>query len=226
MVFSRMNKKLSTLKQLGFTMFVGLVFFLQINAQTKETLVKKLSNGVEIYQRKNETTAIYDYQNVSESINSGSVKTEKTEFAVQKLEVLFRNPTSKQEEIIWSQILKFPKNERAFNYFIVKDVFGKNGKYYVLYFRELELRIETTVKGSGKWSAENDTFLESTSESVNPITEAKFIGKKPKIFAKRSYDGLQGKIYEWKLKEGKWILIKEKGFKIAPPWFKKKTNRK
>ena len=36
MVFSRMNKKLSNKKSVE--MFVGLVFFLQINAQTKETL--------------------------------------------------------------------------------------------------------------------------------------------------------------------------------------------
>jgi hypothetical protein len=221
-----MYKKLSTLSQLPFAIFVVLVFCPQINAQTKETLVKKFSNGVEIYQRKNETTAIYDYPNISEIVSSSGGKMEKREFAVQKLEVLLRDPASKQEEIIWSQTLNFPKNERAFNYFVVWDVFGKNGKYYVLYFRELELRVETTVKDSGKWSAENDTFLESTSESHNPILESKFIGKNPKVFAKRYFGGMQELIYEWKLKKGKWILIKGKEVKIVPPWFKKKTNRK
>lgn len=220
-----MRKKQSALGQIHLAVFVGFVFCFQINAQAKETFIKKLSNGIEIYQRKEETTAVYDYPNVSEMLNSGDAKMEKREFAVQKLEVLLRNPVSMQEEIIWSQTLNFPKNERAFNYFAVRDVFGNNGKYYVLYFRGLDLRVETNVKIADKWTRENDTFLESTSESVNPITEAKFLGEKPKIYAKRDYYNFQWKIYEWKLKKTKWILTKEKEINGTPPWFKKKNNK-
>lgn len=211
-----MYKNLPALRQLYFATFVSLLFCLQINAQIKETLIKKLPNGVEIYQRKEETTAFYDHPNFSDIVNLSDAKMEKTEFAVQKLEVLLKDPASKQEEIIWSKTLEFPKNERAFNYFVVEDVFGKNDKYYVLYFRRLDLQVETIVKDSGKWSAENETYLETTSESINPITQAKFIGKKPKISAKRNYWEFQWKIYEWKLKKKKWILSKEKEFKAKP----------
>lgn len=219
-----MYKKIAALRQLHFAIFVSLLFCFQINAQTKETLIRKFSNGVEIYQRKSETAAIYDHPIFSDIVNSDGGKMEKTEFAVQKLEILLKNPASKQEEIIWSKTLKFPKNERVFNYFVVRDVFGRNGKYYVLYFRRLSLQVETIVRVSDKYSAENDTFLASTSESHNPIIEAKFIGKKPKIMAKRNYGGLDETIYEWKLKKGKWVLTKEK-FKVVLPRFKRNKKQ-
>ena len=131
-----------------------------------------------------------------------------------------RNENLKKEEIVWSSELNFPKNERAFNYFYVWDVFYKDDKYYVLYLRRLELRVTTAVTYSNGWRSENDTFLAKTNESIYPIIESKFIGKKPNVTAKRDYGGLQETIYEWKQKEGKWILIKEKVIKIKLPWAK------
>lgn len=195
-----------------------LIFCLYCNAQQTEKFVRKLADGTEVYQRRSETVSDLEQSNTLFGNESGS---EKPQLISQKLEAVLKTPGSNQEIIIWSDTHSF-SDGRAFNFFLISDVYKKNDRYYLIYYKRLEVRVITAFEDSGIWRFENDTFLQDTSESHNPIIEAKFIGKKPTIFAKRYYGGLQELIYEWKLKKGKWVLTKEREIKNKlPRWAKK-----
>src|SRR5688572_11465924 len=118
-----MGKKSFSSKKYYFSAFWIMLFCLQINAQIKETLIKKLPNGTEIHQRKSEVINTFAQLKDKEISVRGIPDLENQEYAVQKIQVLLKNEDLKQEEIIWSNELIFPKNERAFNLFRVSDVF-------------------------------------------------------------------------------------------------------
>ncbi len=178
---------------------------LSTNAQSTEKLIKKLPDGREIYQRTQESISNRDSQDPS---------AQKQELVLLKVEAVLRNTEAKQEEILWFKEISFVGKERAVNFLRISDVYVKNSTFYLLYYDFPELRVAKLAKTSNGWSSKDDTYLESTSESVNPITESKFVGKKPKIIAKRSFGDIYFTIYEWKLKKNKWVLIREK--KVQP----------
>lgn len=178
---------------------------LEVKAQATEKLIKKFSDGGEICQRKLETL-------LPDTLNS-----EGQEQIMLRVEAILKTPESKQEEIIWHKAISFNKNERAFNKLDISDIYVRDCEIYLLYFEYLDLRVVKLFKDSNKWQSENDIFLEKTSESVNPIIESKFVEKKPRIIAKRSFGDIYFTIYEWKLKKDKWILIKEKKVKPKLP---------
>lgn len=194
-----------------FCMATVLIFGVYINAQTKDKLVKKLSDGREFYQRKEEMPL----RDKSNEQNNERISL--------KVQAVLRDSKA-EEEVLWVKEITFNKDERAFNRLSISDIYIKGNEIYLLYFEYLDLRVAKMVKVSNGWREEKDAFLERTNESIYPIVESKFINNKPNVTAKKYVDGIRYKVYEWKLKKGKWILTKEKTIIENQNWMKSKAT--
>lgn len=187
-----------------------------VNGQATNRLVKKLSNGDEVYLK---YYKIIEYRSRPKLENADVPEGEVFEsekWTIRKFILTLKNPQSGREEVLWKYSNSLAiKHDLIFSGFDMDDVILDEKSGYVLYTAFNTLFVTKLTRDENGWYDESSIKL-ATSYEFKPILEAKFSVGKPEIVAEYYAGNSEKGLWTWKLKGDKWILKSDKLIKNKP----------